>query len=53
MTHLISILIPKVANNNNLSFWRTCMDICNQSLKIFFKVCCVYYILSKLYSHKV
>lgn len=51
--HFIAVLIPEVANDDDLSLWCALVDVCDEHLKIFLEVRWIGYVLAELYGHEI
>lgn len=52
-THFVAVLIPEVADDDDLGLWCALMDVCDERFKIFLEVRGIRHVLAELYSHEI
>lgn len=51
--HFVAVLVPEVADDDNLSPGCTLVDVCDERFKIFLEVRGIRHVLAELYSHEI
>jgi len=51
--HFVAVLVPEVADDNDLGLWCALMDVCDERFKIFLEVRGIRHVLAELYSHEI
>lgn len=51
--HFVAVLVPEVADDDNLSPGCTLVDICDERLKVFLEVRGICHVLAQLYGHEI
>lgn len=51
--HFVAVLVPEVADNDDLGLWCALVDVCDEHLKVFLKVRGIRHVLAQLYGYEV
>lgn len=51
--HFVAVLVPEVADDNDLGLWCALMDVCDERFNIFLEVRGIRHVLAELYSHEI
>lgn len=51
--HFVAVLVPEVADDDDLGLWCAFVDVCDERLKIFLEVRGIRHVLAELYGHEI